>query len=344
MTWNKRLREVTLEVTADCPLNCVHCSSKPISPETIEMDFETVASVMNSLRILGGEEINITGGEPLGYSSLFKCLEIAKIHGLRTTLFTCGIPESNASLTDQALIAHELAGLVTGKVCVSLHGPSAEVHDNITNQKGSFAQAVNFIKELVKRGVQTKIHFVAMQPNFREIKEVIRLARMLGCSEVKIFRFMPQGNGRLNREWLELPIADFADFVRTQNALRRDGELPVRFGAGSDFCFLEEPNYRPDVCLAGKDRCFIKVNGDMIPCPAFYDLQGWSAGNIVEQRLEDVWRSDATFRSLREFTPNLLKGKCQSCKHVAVCEGRCPAARARKYGTIEMGPDPACPA
>jgi radical SAM protein with 4Fe4S-binding SPASM domain len=297
---------------------------------------------MNSLRALGGEEINITGGEPLNYPWLVKSLEIARVLGLRTTLFTCGIAEEDTPRVAQALTAHELRGLISGKVCVSLHGPNADIHDSIAGKEGSFIQAVAFITELVKRDVQVKIHFVAMQPNFREIEEVIDLAYQLGCSEIKIFRFIPQGNGLQNRSWLELPKGDFADFVRTQNRLRKDAKVPVRFGAGSDFCFLAEPSYYPPVCSAGKDTCFIKMTGEVIPCPAFYDLEGWIAGNVNEQSLEDIWRNDMTFGELRGFVHTRMKGKCASCSYVAMCQGRCPAARARGYGSINVGPDPAC--
>ncbi len=96
--------------------------------------------------------------------------------------------------------------------------------------------------------------------------------------------------------------------------------------------------------MAGKDTCFIKVNGDVIPCPAFYDLKDWHGGNIEKQKLEYIWRDDKTFDELRRFDYANLKGICGSCSHVNKCQGRCPAARARAYNNIKTGPDPACPA
>ena len=80
-----------------------------------------------------------------------------------------------------------------------------------------------------------------------------------------------------------------------------------------------------------------------MPCPAFADLKDWTAGNIFNNSLEEIWTDSEIFIRLREFDFRRLNGECKGCGFLVTCQGRCPAERIRNNKNFYLGPDPGCP-
>jgi radical SAM protein with 4Fe4S-binding SPASM domain len=74
-------------------------------------------------------------------------------------------------------------------------------------------------------------------------------------------------------------------------------------------------------CLAGQLICLIDVDGNVLPCSYFPK----AAGNIREQRFQEIWEQSKLFLELRDFKG--YKGNCGRCEYVNVCGG----CRARAY-------------
>ena len=75
-------------------------------------------------------------------------------------------------------------------------------------------------------------------------------------------------------------------------------------------------------CLAGTGVCFVSHRGEVFPC-GYLPL---TAGNVRNQRLQEIWEASPLFQALRD--PSGLQGKCGICEFQSVCGG----CRARAYG------------
>jgi AdoMet-dependent heme synthase len=96
---------------------------------------------------------------------------------------------------------------------------------------------------------------------------------------------------------------------------------PRKAEGHSDHPDPEGMNVMTKGCLAGTAVCFISHQGGVYPCGYLPVL----AGDLRQQRFEEIWREALVFQQLRD-TSN-LKGKCGRCEFRTVCLG----CRARAY-------------
>jgi len=163
---------------------------------------------------------------------------------------------------------------------ITLHSSYSRNHDDITGREDSFVHTIDFINKLISVKQKICVHFVPMQINSEELEDLIEFLVDKKIPKIQILRFMPQGRGLINKEWLSLQKDATINLL--ESTLRFDGreDIIVNLGHPGDFRFLLNDSYKPKQCNAGIIQCMVMVNGDIMPCPAFADLKDWTAGNI----------------------------------------------------------------
>lgn len=333
---HNQLKEVCLEITNACPMNCVHCSSGGQSNLEEEMSLDEIKGVIAEIADLDGEVIEISGGEPTVHSGLVEIVRCAKDFGLETRLYTSGFHFPKQ-------MANSLISLGLDRVIFNVQGANQSTHEYITRTEHSFRNVIRSIK-MVAKDLWVGVHFVPMKPNFKELKKVIGLCSSLGVKEVGILRFVPQGRGAVNRSWLELSRVEFRQFVKDLVREFHQSNCPtIRIGNPMNFCSLMDDSIPVQRCHAGLSSCLIKPNGEVVPCPAFKQKSNYVAGNLKNDSLTEIWKFSPTWNQFRLFDPEKLKGPCKSCEHLLLCRGRCHAQRIWAFrGDIYQGPDPHC--
>lgn len=81
-------------------------------------------------------------------------------------------------------------------VATSFYGPTAEIHEQVTQVKGSFRRTLNTIKKLVARGIKVRIGFIVMKANQDCVEETIEfLYKETGVTDIKQDFVRPSGRG-----------------------------------------------------------------------------------------------------------------------------------------------------
>ncbi len=225
----------------------------------------------------------------------------------------------------------------------SLQGACAETHDSITHYPSSFQRTLSAIEQAKAQGVWTGIHFVPMRPNVNELSELVELCSSRRVDEIGILRFVPQGNGKLNRSKLELSKEAFNRLLHSIIYIRAQfHDVYIRTGCPLNFAALIM--HSPvQSCKAGRSTCVIKPNGDVVPCPAFKQDSGRVMGNVLRESLINIWNQSPGWTEFRSFSPTRLNEPCGSCSSLNSCAGRCAAQRILNFGSIYSSPDPMCP-
>ena len=341
------LKELCLEVNNCCPMECRHCSSSSakIGKENCyHMPISKAKSVVQEFTELGGSILEISGGEPLIYPSLYELCDYAASLKLDVRLYTSGIfSEDGRVLSGINLSKAETLKLHgVNKAIFNLQGATSTTHQKITGVNGSHKLMLEGVKNTKAAGLWTGIHFVPMKPNFRELPQLSELCLTLGVDELALLRFVPQGRGEENRTWLELTSNQFEELLRSiLHLIEKYPKLNIRTGCPLDFLSLYDPTIRPHQCKAGLCTSTIAPTGEVLPCPGFKNSSDFIAGNIYQRSLTSIWENG--FQSLREFDYRLITGPCQDCPILNKCFGRCAAQRHIVNGGIYKGPDPACP-
>jgi len=327
------LNELTLELSQRCFQNCLYCSSGSSSTDTIQLSFETIKRVLESLSTLGGKVVELSGGEPLSFGKIHETIEYALKKGFQTHLFTC------AHFPNKIIDLKKLDKV--DRFYVNLQAPNKAIHDYLTSSDGSFDRVLSFIRKCKARGKWVGAHLVPLSINIDEIDEYLKLATRLKLDNVSLLRFVSQGRGR--NHIFSLNDDEIQQLFLIIKKYREMNDLDFKVGCPLDFGFLYKKNRTVVPCESGISRCVIRPNGNVIPCPAFKDSTEFVAGNVNDNSLVNIWKTSHVFQELRNFQHKELKGLCRDCSFLDICKGRCHAQRWHLYGDLYSGPDPYCP-
>lgn len=341
------LKELCLEITNSCTMECRHCSTRSLrvgcgKPDHIPIFM--VQIIVNQFTEMGGEVLEISGGEPLLHPMLFDICRLASESGLEVRLYTSGVrgDEKNGLRGITQEFARSLKDLGVDRIIFNLEGAKPKTHERIMGVLGTHSLVLEGIKNAKAAGLWVGVHFVPMRPNVAELPEVAAICEKLGVDELALLRFVPQGRGEDNKTNLELDNREFQALLKTVvELMERHEDLNIRVGCPMDFLSLLDRNINPHKCKAGITTCSIAPNGDVVPCPGFKNEDGFVAGNIYKNSLGEIWNEG--FASLRAFSASSLSGPCNSCSDLDICEGRCAAQRVISTGDLLAGPDPGCP-
>ena len=337
-------RLIFWETTAGCNLRCIHCRRIDVADRLVPDDLSTAESkqLIDQIVAFCNPILVLSGGEPLIRPDIFEIAEYAVAKGLRVALAT------NGTLIDEHM-AQRIVDAGIRRVAVSLDGATAATHDLFRALPGSFAQALEGIDHLRRRGMSVQINTTVARHNIDELPQILSLARSLGADALHIFLLVPVGCGVEIADEQMISPRQYEEVLNWFHDRDQEGLLElkatcaphyfriVRQRMAADERQAPPGQKRPRIgeaaaaselhamtkgCLAGTGVCFVSHKGEVFPC-GYLPLP---AGSVREQPLQQIWDGSKVFSALRD--PELLQGKCGRCEFKRICGG----CRARAYG------------
>ena len=183
-----RLREIDLNLTNYCNLECIHCSySSTRSRHEPSMSTETVHRLLDEAKALGNEVVHWSGGEPATRHDMAELIGHAADLGFGMRLLSNGI-----LLGEERLARFWEAGL--RKVLVSVDGLE-EHHDRQRAQPGLWPKTVAGIRNAVAAGYHTRVNAAATTDNVDDMVELARTMAGLGVHTFTVFYLISVGRG-----------------------------------------------------------------------------------------------------------------------------------------------------
>jgi radical SAM protein with 4Fe4S-binding SPASM domain len=335
----QNLRELFVEITNKCFLNCKHCSTEASFLCSSFISSQRMFSLIDEGLELGITNLALSGGEPLIHPEWPSIIAYAKNKGLKVCVYSCGVflneSDSLTSLPDE--IISKLKELNVDNIIFSVHGFLSETHDDITGINGSFQCVINSITSCIEKGITPEVHFVPMKQNYHEIKDIVGFLRDLGIKKISLLRLVRQGRARQNENDLALKATEGLEIANMIKKLRlKYNDIQIRLGA--PFNCVNPSN--PIPCSAAQSKLLISPNGEVFPCEAFKFLRGRML-NINECSLKYVWEHDMLLNQLRNPNYQDIEG-CKGCHMVDQCKAGCPGERMLFNDGIEKGPEIWC--
>ena len=128
---------------------------------------------------------------------------------------------------------------------------------NLWEPKKSIENAKEF-------GFEKSIHFIPNKLNYKQFSEVLDFAEKMNISELRILKFVPQGRGRENAGKLLMSDEELQKFIEEIKKIKTKN-TNIRIGIP-----LFSNAYH--ICTAGNDKLHIRFDGQVLPCPAFKDM------------------------------------------------------------------------
>lgn len=285
-----------LELTSSCNNTCLHCyaTSGPCSNNDC-VPHERWLLLISEARKEGATAIQLIGGEPLLYPRWRELVIKAHEEGYKfIEVFT------NATLIDDACI--DFFKQYKVNIATTIYAGSAEIHDKVTRNPGSFEKTLAAIKKLKSVNIPLRVASIIMKANELEPDNIMTLCTKLGVEARVPDVVRPTGRG------------DDEELLPT--AYRKPPIKPPFYTNQYAFSSAQ----RCHNCLAGKIA--VTSNGDVIPC---IFARNQICGNILNQPLTEVLKAQplqACWQTTKDHVD-----KCKDCEYRYACYDCRPLAQ-----------------
>ncbi len=234
----KKKKISDIKVGYACNNNCVHCvisdnrDALLAQHASINRTFAECKQEILNAKLMGTDEIVLTGGEATIRKDFLDLLSIIYEQGLRVNL------QSNGRAFYDYEFAKKTAAFPNIYFTLALHGHNAEFHDRITQKNGSFKETTTGIRNLLESNKFVSIKLVLSKFNYKYLNELIEL-----LDDLKIRHFnlaFPHGLGNASRYFFDVvpKYSEVKDYIIS--ALEHSIKKNILFETEAiPYCFLE---------------------------------------------------------------------------------------------------------
>ncbi|MGH7475802.1 MAG: radical SAM protein [Longimicrobiales bacterium] len=313
---------VAWNLTKRCNLACSHCYIAAGNWQAAAGELSTAECRRITDEILAvnpAPMFVLSGGEPLLREDLEQIAEHASQSGA-----TVVVGSNGTRLTSERIDSLKSAG-VRG-VAISIDSLDARYHDRFRHGPGALTDTLAAVDRLRSQSLDFVVQTSVTRGNRAEIPRIAAWAAERGAVSFNVYFLIATGRGAAMRGLSPAENDEvLLELVELERAYR--GRMLVRSKCQPQIMrhvYQRAPdspllNYETR-CPCGVQYCRITPEGKLTPCP----YMPLVAGDLREQRFDEVWWGSPLFRSLREPT---LGGKCGRCEFGGVCGG----CRARAY-------------
>lgn len=316
-----RLTLVSFEITGVCQNRCIHCYyfNRPHVPK-FDMPLEKYKKVIDEIakELLYPTDFGYRGGEPTLHKDFFEVVKYTRetLSDFRIHLSTNGIRLANKDFAKKLLDLDAIDGYQ-----VTFHSHIKEIHEKITQFKGSWESALQAVKNLLNEGVHVWTNTPLSRLNKDHILDTVKFLAELGLEHIVVNKaiFVYKYNDNISK--LMLTPEEFGVLCYRIKKLAENLGIHVKFAYSFPLCLFNPHHFSIDhyVCGLGKGVLEINPAGDIGPC----SFTAIKYGNIFREGLDHAWNhsKQAMFWKNKEVYLAKVSPKCLKCRLLSECGG-----------------------
>ncbi len=341
------LRGVILiwNLTNRCNLYCKHCYSSANQDRSEELNLEEIKNIAGDLVKNGVKFAILSGGEPLLREDVYEISKVLREKGIKTYLSTNGLLINERNIKDIKENFDYVGISIDGK---------PEIHDRFRGKRGAFEESLKALELCLSEGVKVGLRFTLTQMTADSLPFIFELTENIGVPKIYISHLVYAGRGkRLSqvekdnyRRLVEFILKKSFEYVEKgkniqvvtgnneTDAVLLYHEFKKRYPDRGELLYKNLRNWGGN--QAGVRLVNIDYRGNVKPDPFFYH----NLGNLRERTFTAIWNSNGLLSRLRE-RPRRIKGKCENCEYIEICNGNSRARAFFAYGDY-FAEDPLC--
>jgi len=313
-----KLTSLQIELTSKCNERCVHCYI-PHENKINDIEAELFYDVLEQCKEMGLLNLTLSGGEPMTHKNFCEFLRKCKEYDFSVNIL------SNLTLLNDEIIAEMKANRLSS-VQVSLYSMNPEIHDEITQMKGSFEKTKNAILKLIENDIPLQISCPTMKQNKNCYVDVINWAKKHKVRAVTDYIMMAKYDhttqnlqSRLSLDEVEKVINDIIenDSEYQKEMMKADIEQADKRDISNDI-----------VCGVCISMICMVADGNVYPCAGWQD---YVVGNVKQTPLKEIWYNSEKVKYLRNLRKKDFP-KCLKCSDKSFC-AMCMVRNANEHPT-----------
>ena len=299
------LTNLQIELTSRCNERCVHCYI-PHENKTTDIKLELFYSVLEQCKEMGLLSLTLSGGEPMMHENFCEFLRKCKEYDFSVCIL------SNLTLLNDEIIT-EMKESRLSSVQVSLYSMNADIHDEITQVKGSYEKTKSAILRLIENDIPLQISCPTMKQNKNCYVDVVNWAKEHRTRAITDYIMMAKYDHTTQNLENRLSLDEVEKILN--DIIENDAEYQRKMIA-SDIEKEETRDTSNDiicgVCISS--ICMVS-NGNIYPCSGWQD---YVVGNVTEAPLQEIWDNSPKIKYLRSLRKKDFH-KCLECVDKAFC-------------------------
>lgn len=292
MVTHKKLPKLDLNVTNRCNFRCVHCAFDSGIKAMNELSIKELEKILKDTKELGGEKIDITGGEPTIREDIDEIIKLGKSLGYKIELVTNG-----SLITKKELFKFKNLGL--DSIAISLDGSNYEIYSKIRKvDEKTYRHVLKTIDYAVNLGFYTKINTVAFNSNLENIPEITEFCINKKIKEHGIYYFTPVGRGDISTELSVEPVK-WLNFIR-EKLVKYDSQIKLSI----EFPIIEKDFPKEGLdCILKEDPYHLQIlpDGNVYPCAILASYQK-PIGNLHKMSIKEIWNNQKLWENYYQRT------------------------------------------
>ena len=309
-----KLREITIELTQQCPNSCLYCSSLSSPSKKTFLQVEQIEKAIDDAVELGTRSISLSGGEPFLYSGFLRIINYIYKKGVECYVYTSGITISDGKpISIPVENLESIKGKVT-KLIVNIEAADEVTYNMIMGTDfGGFQLMQTTVRDAISIGLNVEAHVVPMKLNFQQLPQIIALCAELSISRVSFLRLVVQGRALTNQRQIVLSDEEtlFAKYLIKSGA--KEYQSKIRLGIPFSDC-LRKIN-----CMTGTSKLDIRYDGNVYPCEAFKNdnlsnVITAQSDSICDKSLKEIYQTSEYLNHVRRLLNDFQSiDTCETC-------------------------------
>lgn len=299
-------KRVWCELTNNCNLKCLHCYANAGEKNIQDLDIKNIYSFIDGISKKGCKELQLTGGEPFLRKDIWEI-----VSHIKTLNIDCIEIFTNLTLvTKNDINLMKEHGV---KIATTFLGPNEEIHDSITQRKGSFANLISSVEKIQNYDIPLQVAIIVMRQNEKYITQIKEFLDKRQITYRMPDDVRPVGRGE----------------NRCIHPLNRESKRIKPDFNFNKFTFYYAQKYNS--CWG--HLLMLRADGKIILCPHARDFV---VGDIKQQSMDEIMKSDL----LEKYWTLTIDQVdiCRDCEYRYFCEDCRPLAFYENTGLYSKMP------
>lgn len=298
-----QLTNLHVEIISRCNERCLHCYI-PHESKLSYMKPDLFYNILQQCRDMRLLHLTLSGGEPMLHKNFCDFLKKCREYDFSVSIL------SNLTLLSDEIIEEMKANPLLG-VQVSLYSMQSNIHDEITQVKGSFDKTKGAILKLIENDIPVQISCPVMKQNKDCFEEVRIWAEKHKIYAGDDFGIIARYNHTTQNLSCRLSISEIKNLIDAKNL--KDSKYIEQISIEAEK--KKNMTLNDFVCSVCHSSICISDNGNVYPCAGWQD---YVVGNINESLLSDIWGTSQKVEYLRGLRKRDFP-KCIQCSDKDYC-------------------------
>src|SRR5574341_723949 len=171
---NSKFKELSIELTKKCALECVYCSSEAGIDKEEKLNLKRLLEIIDEVKKFGVTTVSLSGGESFFYPQFLDFFNYLKENGFNIIIYTSGIvvEDGENKPIQKSLLKQLRIDSENPKILLNIQGYNKSTIEKINGIPSSFKIIKKSIRNIKSERIFMGSNVVPFKLNFKYLEQI----------------------------------------------------------------------------------------------------------------------------------------------------------------------------